>query len=191
MSEGTTDVKLAARSDAAEYAAHIKRHLAASGTDGEIHYAPVNEVDKRDVEIACERRWATPTDQPGWGRAWIVRHFSAHRILPGSKKQVIGHVELRGSTIHSGLHRAELSTGLETPFRGRGLGHDLVAAALTWARERSALDYVDLRTFAHNTPAQRLYARFGFREVGRVPAAFRMPDGTEIEDILMVLPLRT
>jgi N-acetylglutamate synthase len=50
--------------------------------------------------------------------------------------------------------------------RRRGYGHALVRGMLGWAAERGAR-HAYLQVVAANTPARRLYAGLGFREVYR------------------------
>ena len=58
--------------------------------------------------------------------------------------------------------------GLAPEVRGRGLGRELVALALAEARRQRAR-HVDLFVFEDNEPARRLYASFGFRQIGVDP----------------------
>jgi RimJ/RimL family protein N-acetyltransferase len=189
VSDGEESVRPARPSDARDYASHIARHIADSGKDGDLHYAPISGVDRDDVAHACERRWSAPVGEPGWGRAWVLVRKVSFGFLPGPSSNVVGHVELRGPTLVSALHRCELSLGLERDYRNRGYGRTLVDQALAWARAETSLRFVDLKVFGHNEPARALYQRFGFRETGRIDEAFVMQDGTVIDDIVMVLPL--
>ena len=185
--DSTSEVRPARASDAFDFAAHIARHLAESGQAGNIHFAPVTVVSRDDVVRESERRWATALTQPGWGRVWILVVDPPLDTKPWeSAPRVVGHVELRGSLVHSGLHRAEMSIGLEASYRGAGHGQRLAEVALRFARDIGRFAYLDLKVFSHNDRARRLYARLGFREVGRVDDAFRMADGTKVDDIMMV-----
>ena len=56
VSDGDESVRPARPSDARDYAAHIARHIADSGKDGDLHYAPISVIDREDVAHACERR---------------------------------------------------------------------------------------------------------------------------------------
>jgi RimJ/RimL family protein N-acetyltransferase len=183
MTEPRLPITAAGTSDLSDFAAHVVRHLAESGVGGSPHFSPVWEVDRADVMRETERRWLTPAHQPGWGRSWLVW---THRWTSPSepRPRVIGHLELRGGLVSSALHRAELSLGIEAGFRGRGAGRVLVETALEWAHD-AGLAYVDLRVFAGNAPARALYAKLGFREIGTIQDAYRMRDGTSVDDVLM------
>lgn len=183
----TPTLRPARNSDLPAFARHLVRHMAESGRDGDIHFAPVQDLELIDVTLATERRWVTPLDLPGWGRSWIaVRRTGA--LPPAPIEEVLAHVDLRGAHLPSALHRAELSMGVELAQRGHGIGRRLGEQALSWAAE-IGLAYVDLKVFAHNTRAQRLYRDLGFVETARMSDVFRMPDGTRIDEVFMVRAL--
>ncbi|NUP05794.1 MAG: GNAT family N-acetyltransferase [Polyangiaceae bacterium] len=185
------DIVSAKNSDSGDFAAHIARHLAESGAYGSSHFAPVSVVSRDEVAHESERRWSTPLTQPGWGRVWMLTRRDRPSAWPlEAGARVTGHVELRGALLHSGLHRADLSIGIEQGFRSAGFGIRLAHTALSFAYETGRIEYIDLRVFSHNEPARKLYRRLGFAEVGRVDDAFRMTDGTKIDDVMMVLRLR-
>ena len=47
-------------------------------------------------------------------------------------------------------------------------------------------EQAELGVFADNAPAIHLYHRCGFRDTGRIPRAFHLPDGSFIDEIQMV-----
>jgi ribosomal protein S18 acetylase RimI-like enzyme len=94
-------------------------------------------------------------------RAWTA--FLDRR--PG---EPVGHVEL----IHLGPGAARLDRVVIAPaLRGRGLGAELVAAALAEARAAGART-VDLLVYAANLPAIRAYAGAGFTDRGPISADY-------------------
>lgn len=67
-----------------------------------------------------------------------------------------------------------LNLGVSLPARRRGVGRALVAEALgAFAAGGVVSVYLEVR--ASNLAAQRLYATFGFREVGRRRRYYRWP----------------
>jgi len=76
------------------------------------------------------------------------------------------------------------SLWLEPQVRGRGLGHDLVSAAVEWARVQGAR-VVTLRVESGNTAARGIYRRLGFDVVADELAS----DGTGDGEITMSLTL--
>lgn len=67
--------------------------------------------------------------------------------------------------------------------RGRGVGLELVMAALEAARGQGARR-MTLRVLGHNTPARRLYEAAGFTVEGVLPGEFRL-DGAYVDDVFM------
>ena len=75
-------------------------------------------------------------------------------------------------------HKATLFGMYVLPdHRQRGLGAELVRAAVALARARSGIRILQLTVTQGNAGAQRLYERFGFREFGVEPFAVRVPGG--------------
>ena len=85
-------------------------------------------------------------------------------------------------------HRAGIGIAGRKEYWGLGLGTLLMERALALAAE---LGYAqaELGVYADNPKAIRLYEKFGFVRMGRIPGAFRLKDGTMIDEILMVKEL--
>jgi ribosomal protein S18 acetylase RimI-like enzyme len=67
-------------------------------------------------------------------------------------------------------HRAQLwGVFVEPAHRGRGLGRQVVEAAIGLARSWNGVDYVDLGVSENAPEALRLYESLGFRAWGREP----------------------
>jgi len=62
-------------------------------------------------------------------------------------------------------------------FRGLGLGRQLVAAALEYARSRTGIKIVQLTVSQGNASAETLYRRCGFVEFGVEPFAVAVASG--------------
>lgn len=175
-------VRLAGPADAAGVVAHLDRHMAESGVGETPVFTPMpagQPWHDDSLTGSLQAFWARGLDQPGWGRCWIVEDAA----------DVVGALIVRGSSLPTGLHRATLAMGVEAPYRRQGVGTDLLAATLDWADAQPELAWIDLRVFAHNVPGLKLYARYGFREIGRVTDFIRV-DNAAIDDILMARPTR-
>ncbi|WP_406862434.1 GNAT family N-acetyltransferase [Streptomyces sp. HUAS MG47] len=72
--------------------------------------------------------------------------------------------------------------------QGKGYGRDLMAAVEREVRGFGGIDAIRL-TCRGGTGADTFYAACGYKEVGRVPAAIRVAEGDERDDIIMLLPL--
>jgi ribosomal protein S18 acetylase RimI-like enzyme len=70
------------------------------------------------------------------------------------------------------------------PWRGRGVGSALLAAAIEKARDEK-LHKLSLEVFPHNVAAIALYRRFGFVEEGRRVKHYRRASGEFWDSIVM------
>ncbi len=170
--------------DWTRFQAHFKRHRAESGR-GDPHFLPFAPDDPEgpmgiDLE-ALDR----PVSERGWQRCWVAMTGDDP---VGAAGRIVGHVELKGSGLSTGLHRCELGIGIERPYRGGGLGQRLMAAAIDYARGVETLAWIDLRVFAHNAAGRALYRALGFIEVGTVVDRFRI-DAQTVDDVIMVLKI--
>jgi len=164
-----------------DFAAHMQRHVAESGRNG-LHFMPFLAQDPdRPVGVALEKL-QLGLHEKGWHRCWVAMNVHMDCI--------VGHVDLKGSKLRTGLHRCELGLGIEEPWRGQGLGGRLMDTAIAFARAEPTLCWVDLGTFAHNAPARALYLKKGFLEVGCIRDRFRL-DGQSIDDVQMTLSVRS
>ena len=156
--------------------AHIARHHAESGRDGDLVFSPRSVTDPFDEVTALERHrlaWSRTLAEPQWMRTWGV--------VEGDR--VHGHLDLNGGRIPAELHRATLGMGLERAARRRGFGRELLSLAIAWARQHE-LAWLDLGVFADNAPARALYKAMGFVELGITRDQFRI-DGLSIDDVMM------
>jgi ribosomal protein S18 acetylase RimI-like enzyme len=166
--------------DLDDFVDHLGAHFAENGRDGTPVFTPTPNSEPFDADARRARlsdELCADVGSEDWTRVWAAFVDDA----------LIGHVDLQARHEPSTSHRALLGLGVLAPFRGRGMGAALLEAALMWARAQP-LAWIDLYVFASNTGAQRLYTRFGFRELARVPDLFRV-DGQSIDDIAMTLRL--
>lgn len=157
--------------------AHLGRHRAESGAEGELIFMPFEPGGDAGPRGIDRSAWEAPLDQPGWQR-WFVA------LAPAGS--IVGHIDLKGDSLATGLHRCELGIGLENAYRGAGLGRRLMGAALDFARQAPSLAWVDLRVFGHNHRARALYESLGFVHQGTLRDRFRIR-GERIDDELMAL----
>lgn len=111
----------------------------------------------------------------GWNNDWQQAHFTEHFaparnaviVRPGAQPRDLGRVSLTRHWRKIFLRDIELIA----TERGRGIGSAIVGAVLALARQGDR--HVELLVLKCN-PAQRLYARHGFRVVGDDGARLRM-----------------
>lgn len=166
--------------DAGDYAGYVQRHIAESGRDGMPIFTPGGRPGREEIRDNAKARWTKKLTEPNWGRSWLL-------MRTDGSAEIVGHIELRGGRVGGELHRATLGMGILQAYTRRGLGRRLLDAAIGWAREGGQIKWIDLGVFANNTPARRLYERYGFEQQYVRSDAFRMADGTVIDDVMMAL----
>ena len=67
---------------------------------------------------------------------------------------------------------------------GSALFEEMAVQARSWKLEHLILSYIE-----GNDRARRLYEKVGFREVARIPDAYRLKDGSMHQDIWMMKKL--
>ena len=111
----------------------------------------------------------------GWDEEWQRAHFAAN-YAPERQAVIV-----RGGTVLRDVGRISLTRHwrkiflrdieLMGPERNRGVGTAIITAVVALARDSDR--YVELRVLRCN-PAQRLYARLGFRVIDDDGARLRM-----------------
>jgi ribosomal-protein-alanine N-acetyltransferase len=77
-----------------------------------------------------------------------------------------------------------LNFGVVPPARRKGLGRELLGAALALARQLG-IKRIFLEVAAGNTAARALYAGCGFTQAGRRRDYYLQPDGTRIDALIL------
>ncbi|MDO4321849.1 MAG: GNAT family N-acetyltransferase [Lachnospiraceae bacterium] len=99
----------------------------------------------------------------------LVGNISVHRIRNLSKYR----------------HRGGLGVSIQERACDMGLGTALLEEALAFA-ERTSFEQIELGVFSDNPRALHLYEKAGFEQIGRIPRAFKLKDGTYRDEIQMV-----
>ncbi len=97
--------------------------------------------------------------------------------------EVDGAVVGDGGFHSNGAGHAELFMALLPEHRGRGLGAELLRAALGWAEQQPHLHKATLQVWPHNERAVALYRRFGFLVEGYRHRHWRRANG-ELWDVI-------
>lgn len=82
------------------------------------------------------------------------------------------------------LHCAYLGMSILQEYVGKGLGSFMMATALEQAKA-NGYEQVELGVFSDNAIARHMYSKMGFKEYGINPRAFKLPDGTYCDEIIM------
>ena len=120
--------------------------------------------------VARERKYLALMQAPPWEqslafyRSVLAAGFPHFVAIDGSGK-VVGWCDVSPVFGHSRAHIGVLGIALLPEARGRGLGAQLLQAAIgkSWAR---GLTRIELSVRADNPKAKALYERFGFEHEG-------------------------
>ena len=110
-------------------------------------------------------------------------------LLAFVEGKLVGELTCRaGSANKAHRHVAALGMSVAADWRGKGIGAQLMKSAIEWARQTNTIKRIELRVFATNERAIRLYTKSGFVQEGVLrKAAFR--DGKFHDTVVMALLL--
>jgi L-phenylalanine/L-methionine N-acetyltransferase len=110
------------------------------------------------------------------------------RLLAVAGDRVIGEIGVEREDHPVTRHVASIGMMVAPEWRGRGVGSALIEAAIAWCR-REGVEKIELSVYPDNAAARALYAKFGFREEGRLTGHSKKRAGY-LDEVLMGLWLR-
>lgn len=124
--------------------------------------------------------------------AAILADFAASEnsvfLVAESDGKIVGLLNCRGGIRRSIRHAAILGISVDRDWRGQGVGGQLMARVIEWARSTGIIKRIELAVFERNQVAVQLYQKFGFEIEGkRRKAIFR--DGEYLDGLMMALLL--
>ena len=144
-------------------------------TSGETHFmARYPEECPTDVQWECD---FLDRITPHAKNFMIVAILDGELVGGCSVMAVNSHIKTR--------HRSSLGISIKQMACDSGLGTAMIEAALQQAKE-NGFGQVELGVFEDNARALHVYKRLGFQEQGRTLRAFRLKDGTYLDEIQMV-----
>lgn len=99
--------------------------------------------------------------------------------------KLVGNLDIFGNQRQRLFHTGNLGLGIHIDYQNKGIGSQLMAAALEWAQANNFLKIITLDVYATNDPAIHMYKKLGFEESGRIKNFFYQ-DNTYIDKISMV-----
>lgn len=109
----------------------------------------------------------------GWDENWQLQNFTSECAAAATcvidiDDQIAGYIQVldRGSQIYL------QNIAIDPAFQGKGVGSMLLKGLQSQATARNVS--IHLGVFRTNTPAQRLYKRLGFRNIGETRTHIQM-----------------
>lgn len=118
-------------------------------------------------------------------RGLIMKNGPCYYALDG--ENVIGWADIFPEDNPRQNHRGSLGMGILKEYRGRGLGAQLLQAAIDHAKV-FGLEKVELHVYTTNTAAVALYKKMGFVEEGLIKK-YRKLDGRYFDSLVMAKEL--
>jgi ribosomal protein S18 acetylase RimI-like enzyme len=101
--------------------------------------------------------------------------------------QIVGHGMLDPIPVAAARHVVHLTLAAHLGWQGVGVGHALLSRLIEWAKGAPAVEKIELHVRASNEPAQALYRKMGFTEVGRWRRRIKVGPGQYLDDVAMEL----
>jgi len=130
-----------------------KRELQAQYTHHIVVCETAKEGQTPEIKTPPERGFAKLTSR--------IRQFFGEKPSPVSSQKILGFASLR--VIADEAHLTNIA--VRQAYRGQGLGELLLISVIELASTLKA-DFIALEVRASNLPAQNLYKKYGFAEVG-------------------------
>jgi L-phenylalanine/L-methionine N-acetyltransferase len=105
------------------------------------------------------------------------------RYLALEGDRVIGDIGVEREEHPVTRHVATIGMMVAPEWRGRGIGTALLESAIDWCR-RSGVEKIELSVYPDNDAARALYAKFGFREEGRLTGRSKKAIGYRDEVVM-------
>lgn len=121
----------------------------------------------------------------------IEEHPRNFMVTAFDGDQVIGDLGVRQIFSHMKyLHRAYMGISIQKAYCNLGLGRTLLEIAIAQTAQ-NGFEQLELGTFSDNLRALHLYEKYGFVRYGIQPRAFKLKDGTDRDEVIMVKMLGT
>jgi RimJ/RimL family protein N-acetyltransferase len=119
---------------------------------------------EREGWILSSEGWRSISDERRYLKT-VQRHPDAAVFVADDDGEIVGRLSLARDPHPASRHVADLGLMVAAEHRGRGIGRQLLEAAVEWSR-MSEIRKLELHVFPHNAPALRLYESFGFEKEG-------------------------
>ncbi len=144
-------------------------------------HALVVEVTTAGLTYALE----VPSSEAETRAVWA----GTHTVVSVDEERVLGSARMGANRPAQGSHVGTASFMVSSSARGRGVGRALGEYAVAWHREHGFSAIQFNAVVSTNTAAIALWHSLGFETVGTVPGAFRLPDDSCADLLVMWLDL--
>ena len=162
----------------AKFLFYLGDHISDNGKDNSPLFLPISKNDLSIPEALSSSfrdGQSISIDKLGWRRVFIAMN---------KKNEIIGHIDLKSHNQSYTSHRAVLGMGVHRDYRQMGLGCLLIESIISWVKDKTSIEQIDLWVLTENKPAIQLYNKLGFQKTGEVEDMFRI-DGVSLNYKMM------
>jgi RimJ/RimL family protein N-acetyltransferase len=147
----------------------------------------LSEEPHSNIEISPGEFNRTVEEEAGFLAEFAASANSVF-LVAESDGTIVGILNCKGSNRKAIRHAVTLGMSVDQDRRRQGIGSQLMARAIAWAKSTGTVKRIELAAFARNEIAIHLYEKFGFEIEGRRrKAGFR--DGEYLDGVIMALLL--
>ena len=151
----------------------------------------INSLVEEDAMILKNKK-ASLKEETEWlkNRIKTIRKNKAVYLIAKSNRIIIGTAEVVLRRIGRQSHVADLGISVRKGYRGIGLGKYLMGKIIKLSKNqlKPRPKIIRLGVMPINKPAFKLYQRYGFKRVARIPKQFKYK-GRLADEIIMLLYL--
>lgn len=158
----------------------------------------IRPAEPRDAEAILRivmpviREGRTYALDPGMSEAEALAYWTSaekETFVAEHDGVVVGTYYMRPNQAGGGAHVCNCGYMTGEPARGRGVARRMAEHSLAHARERGFRAMQFNFVVSTNERAVKLWISLGFVVVGRLPGAFRLPEGEYVDALVMYLEL--
>jgi RimJ/RimL family protein N-acetyltransferase len=158
---------------------YLSVHLSENGANDQTVFLPLSRKQsvlgnewREKFELGLSKRFG----EFGWRKCWLA----------SSDGKIIGHIDIRSYNQLNTEHRVLLGMGVDSQFRNRKVGQQLLDFVITFCKNSPEIAWLDLHVMANNLKAIELYKKLDFILVGKMDDMFRF-DGKRYDYLHMSL----
>lgn len=108
-------------------------------------------------------------------------------LIAEKDSKIIGMLNATKGSRKRVQHICMFGISIQEEYCNNGLGSNMIAQLLDWAKRDAEIEKVCLEVFAHNERAIHVYKKLGFKIEGRKERHVKFEDGTYSDELLMGL----
>lgn len=108
-------------------------------------------------------------------------------VVAESEDQIVGHLLLDPMPLAANAHICTLTLVVYSGWKSQGIGKQLLAHAIAWARQNPRIEKIELMARTSNARAISLYRSMGFEQEGLIRKRLKEAGGVYHDDIAMAL----